>query len=80
MKENWCDQLAKAIVEQAIEDWRLLIERGVKKDNNKRMVASFQELRRFFNSSHCEMLMQGMKIKPCDVLRILEKEKEEAGL
>lgn len=74
------DRLAAAIVEQAVLDWRLLIKRKVKKKIDKRQVASFQELRRFFNSSYCEFLMSGMTIKPSDILRQLEKEKEEAGL
>lgn len=91
------DQLAGAIVEQAIVDWRKLIEQGTEVENwrklieqgesieNKRLTgkycgASFNEIRRFFRSEHCEALMQGMKLKPIHILTMLELEKKEAGL
>lgn len=76
-KQDWCcyDRLAAAIVEQAIKDWRLLIECGVKAETR------YNELRKFFKSPHCELLLTGMTLlKPAAILRQLEKEREEAGL
>ena len=79
--DNMWDELAKAIIKQAVDDWRTLIgaekrvlwERGLK--------ISLMEIRRFFRSDYCQSLMGG---DPLIILKQLEKElkrsREEGSL
>lgn len=75
------DELAKAIIRQAVEDWRTLImaEKRVLSVNGERI--SLWEIRRFFKSDYCRSLMDG---DPLIILKQLEKElnrsREEGSL
>lgn len=67
MRECW-NNLALAIVQQAVEDWKLLDELGydehwIKNEGH----ISYRELERFFHSDWCDFLLSntnltGMKI------------------
>lgn len=73
-----CKILAHEIILKAVDDWRRLIickaweEKYCLKGNN------FIELRQFFNSDWCALLMTGDSLTPVDILRQLEKELAEA--
>ena len=65
------DELAKAIIRQAVDDWRTLIkaeERVLLTPGGK---ISLWEIRRFFRSDYCQSLMDG---DPLIILKQLEKE------
>lgn len=79
--DDMWDELAKAIIKQAVDDWRTLIgaekrvlwERGLK--------ISLTEIRQFFRSDYCQNLVDG---DPLIILKQLEKElkrsREEGSL
>ena len=75
IRDAMWDELAKAIIKQAIDDWRTLIkteqcflcERGWK--------ISLMEIRRFFRSDYCQILMDD---DPLIILEQLEKELERS--
>lgn len=79
--DDMWDELAKAIIKQAVDDWRTLIgaekrvlwERGLK--------ISLMEIRQFFRSDYCQNLVDG---DPLIILKQLEKElkrsREEGSL
>ena len=75
---NPYQNLAHEIIIKAVDDWRQLIvakaweEKYCLKSNN------FIELRQFFNSEYCELLLVGEDITPVDILRQLENELAEA--
>lgn len=65
------DELAKAIIRQAVEDWRTLLmaeKRALSEDGVK---ISLREIRQFFRSDYCRSLMDG---DPLVILNQLEKE------
>ena len=68
------DMLAAAIIEKAVEDWRLLVktDRASASINGEKV--SLRELRDFFNSPWCALLMHGMSVTPEHVLDRLEQE------
>lgn len=70
-------QLAAEIVAFAIKDWRDLIQRKAWKKEPKHN-KNFAELRAFFQSDWCSLLMNGMRITPEGILQILENELQEA--
>ena len=65
------DELAKAIIRQAVDDWRTLIiaEKRVLLTPGGKI--SLKEMRRFFRSDYCRSLMDG---DPLIILKQLEKE------
>ena len=71
--------LAAEIVACAVDDWRMLIK---KKAWLPSVIASsscnFGELRSFFNSQWCELLLHKCEIDPQRILQILEAELQEA--
>ncbi|MFY9380002.1 MAG: hypothetical protein WAP07_07155 [Acutalibacteraceae bacterium] len=79
--DNTWDELAKAIIKQAVDDWRTLIrvEKRVLLMPGRKI--SLMEIRRFFRSDYCQSLMGG---DPLIILKQLEKElkrsREEGSL
>jgi hypothetical protein len=79
--DNVWDELAKAIIKQAVDDWRTLIrvEKRVLLMPGRKI--SLTEIRRFFRSDYCQSLMGG---DPLIILKQLEKElkrsREEGSL
>lgn len=76
------DELAKAIIRQAVEDWRTLIKaekRVLLTPGGKNI--SLREIRQFFRSDYCRSLMDS---DPLIILKQLEKElnrsREEGSL
>lgn len=77
MDETGMRRVAAAIVLKAVKDWRSLIRAHAWKEQtifNK----NFTELRRFFKSDYCRMLLTATGVDPLDILKVLEKELEEA--
>lgn len=68
------DILSAVIIEKAVEDWRLLVKTGKTHANLNGEKVSFRELREFFNSPWCALLMHGMAVTPEQVLHRLEQE------
>ena len=79
--DNVWDELAKAIIKQAVDDWRTLIrvEKRVLLMPGRKI--SLTEIRRFFRSDYCQNLVDG---DPLIILKQLEKElkrsREEGSL
>ena len=79
--DNVWDELAKAIIKQAVDDWRTLIrvEKRVLLMPGRKI--SLMEIRRFFRSDYCQSLMDD---DPLIILKQLEKElkrsREEGSL
>jgi hypothetical protein len=73
--DNVWDELAKAIIKQAVDDWRTLIrvEKRVLLMPGRKI--SLMEIRRFFRSDYCQSLMGG---DPLIILEQLEKELKES--
>ena len=69
-------ELACAVIEQAVTDWRSMIEK--EKQDRVSLLYNYNELRRFFKSSWCELLMVHMPIPPADILKQLEEERLNA--
>ncbi len=65
------DELAKAIIRQAVEDWRTLIMAEKRTLTEKGVKISLREIRQFFRSDYCRSLMDG---DPLVILKQLEKE------
>ena len=69
------DELAKAIIKQAVDDWRTLIraEKRVTSIHGERI--SLVKIRQFFKSNYCKALLD---IDPLIILEQLEKELKES--
>ncbi len=69
--DDMWDELAKAIIKQAVDDWRTLIrvEKRVLLVPGRKI--SLMEIRRFFRSDYCQNLVDG---DPLIILKQLEKE------
>jgi hypothetical protein len=72
-------RLASEILIQAVKDWRGLIKRkawrsAVLQTKDK----SFEDLRVFFHSDWCALLMESFGVQPDHILRLLEIELKEA--
>ncbi|NLJ82315.1 MAG: hypothetical protein GX330_04220 [Bacteroidales bacterium] len=67
--------MASAIVRQAVDDWRRLIRLKRQTCNVTEINISFVEIRQFFNSEYCNVLLE---IDPLIILEQLEKELREA--
>lgn len=67
------DELAKAIVYQAVLDWRYLILKGKTYEVIDHVLVGFDELKRFFKSDYCQLLIN---TDPKSILWQLEKELE----
>lgn len=65
------DELAKAIIRQAVDDWRTLIKAEKRALSVHGRKISLWEIRRFFRSDYCQSLMDG---DPLIILKQLEKE------
>ena len=65
------DELAKAIIRQAVEDWRTLIKAEERVLPAHGGTISLREIRQFFRSNYCQSLMDG---DPLIILKQLEKE------
>lgn len=65
------DELAKAIIKQAVEDWRTLIKAEERVLPAHGGTISLREIRQFFRSNYCQSLMDG---DPLIILKQLEKE------
>jgi hypothetical protein len=74
ISDPW-DELAKAIVHQAVLDWRHLISKGKIYGSNGFFPVSFNELRKFFKSDYCRLMVG---TDPESILRQLEKELDES--
>ncbi len=74
MKHN-VDELTTAIVERAVKDWRILISKNITKTTRCGMKISFRELRQFFKSDWCRLLIE---TDPLIILEQLEKELRDA--
>lgn len=70
--------LALGIVLQAVDDWRKLIECEVKGKLPPDTMMSFGELRRFFRSDECELLLTDTPLTGGKILRQLEAERRDA--
>lgn len=71
--------LAAEIVARAIEDWRMLIEKGIVETNGGLgRDLNYISLRRFFKSWWCDLLLEPTGMNGFDILAILEKELKEA--
>ncbi len=68
--------LGCAIVEQAVHDWRYLISKNQRKRRVYGRLLSFTELRKFFKSRYCDLLL--LKSDPKKILAKLESELQEA--
>ncbi len=70
------NELAVAIIGQAVDDWRKLIREGKKslatQEGGK---ISFTEIRQFFKSDFCCLLIES---DPLEILEQLEKELKDA--
>lgn len=69
--DNGWDKLAKAIIKQAVEDWRTLIKEEKRTLSEYGVKISLKEIRQFFRSDYCRSLMDG---DPLIILKQLEKE------
>lgn len=65
------DKLAKAIIKQAVEDWRTLIMEEKRTLSEYGTKISLKEIRQFFRSDYCRSLMDS---DPLIILKQLEKE------
>ena len=65
------DELAKAIIRQAVDDWRTLIKAEKRVLLTPGGKISLKEMRQFFRSDYCQSLMDG---DPLIILKQLEKE------
>lgn len=70
--------LAHEIILKAVDDWRRLIIVRAWEDKYCLKSNNFIELRQFFRSEWCALLMTGDSLTPADILRQLEKELAEA--
>ena len=79
--DNTWDELAKAIIKQAVDDWRTLIRVEKRVISERGLKFSLREIRQFFKSDYCQSLMDG---DPLIILKQLEKElkrsREEGSL
>ena len=79
--DNRWDELAKAIIMQAVEDWRTLITAEKRTLSEYGTIISLKEIRQFFRSDYCRSLMDS---DPLVILNQLEKElkrsREEGSL
>ena len=71
---NPFQRLANEIIIQAVWDWRRLVDAHAWEEVNEDPTCNFEEIRHFFKSEYCELLMLGSGLTPGDVLRQLEKE------
>lgn len=65
------DELVKAIIRQAVDDWRTLIKAEKRSLLTPGGTISLREIRQFFRSNYCQSLMDG---DPLIILKQLEKE------
>ena len=75
MHDDMWDELAKAIIKQAIDDWRTLIRTEQRVLYERGLKISLMEIRRFFRSDYCRILMDD---DPLIILEQLEKELERS--
>jgi hypothetical protein len=79
--DDMWDELAKAIIKQAVDDWRTLIEAEKRVLWARGQKISLTEIRQFFRSDYCQNLVDG---DPLIILKQLEKElkrsREEGSL
>jgi len=79
--DDMWDELAKAIIKQAVDDWRTLIEAEKRVLWDRGQKISLTEIRHFFRSDYCQNLVDG---DPLIILKQLEKElkrsREEGSL
>lgn len=78
MRDEAYKLLAAEIVAKAVEDWRSLIAARAWANEYTIVNKNFNEIRAFFKSEYCELLLTHQSIKPCDILRLLEDELSEA--
>ncbi len=69
--DDMWDELAKAIIKQAVDDWRTLIIEEKRVISERGLKISLKEIRQFFKSDYCQSLMDG---DPLVILKQLEKE------
>ena len=70
--------LAHEIILKAVDDWRRLVIVRAWEDKYCLKNNNFIELRQFFRSEWCALLMTGDSLTPADILRQLEKALAEA--
>ena len=77
--EKGLGYVAAAVINQAITDWRMLVNEGrtYKRRYGFGFVVSLDELRRFFKSAWCEELLSRTTFDGSEILALLEKEREE---
>lgn len=67
------------IIGQAIDDWRMLIDKGITgKNGGLGRDINYIEIRRFFKSAWCDMLLDPTGIEGKEILEMLERELQEA--
>lgn len=78
MDELGYRRLAAAIALKAVKDWRSLIRAHAWEEEHTIYNKNFEELRSFFRSGYCQLLLTGSNLSPTYILETLEKELEEA--
>lgn len=68
---NAYNELATAIVMQAIDDYNMLKKMDATKFVEEQQTVSYVELRRFFNSEYCDNLLVDVTFTGKDILRML---------
>lgn len=71
-------RLAAEIVIGAANDWRKLIKRKAWLNKTQDKYCNFEELRIFFKSDWCALLLNGFHIDPARILDVLEEELRQA--
>lgn len=71
MRDNGYNELATAIVMQAIDDYNMLKQMDARKFVEDNQTVSYVELRRFFNSDYCDNLLVDVTFTGKDILRML---------
>lgn len=71
MMTNAYNELATAIVMQAIDDYNMLKKMDATKFVEEQQTVSYVELRRFFNSEYCDNLLVDVTFTGKDILRML---------
>lgn len=72
--------MAAEIVIGAVNDWRRMIKNKAWLDKTPNKFCNFEEIRIFFRSDWCALLLNGFNIQPARILEVLEEELRIAKL
>lgn len=67
-------ELAIAIVERAVDDYRNLIKQGKEAIHNDDMIYGKAEIKSFLLSDYCDRLLEEISFTGSDILKHLDKE------